>query len=162
MMTKKEIMVVVTAIIENTEGDILLIKRSPNSEDLPEIWEDCGGRLKQGEIPEEGLRREIKEESGLVDIQIIKPLTIFQDFRNGIKQSQNELIGIAYWCTTKSNKITLSDEHADFQWINPKLAIDIVKHSAVKQYIQIQMEEKRLVKEIDLLAYDKERFKYDQ
>ncbi|MFW9922408.1 MAG: NUDIX domain-containing protein [Candidatus Thorarchaeota archaeon] len=161
-MVRNEIMVVVTAIIENQNEDILLIKRSPESEDLPNAWEDCGGRLKQAEIPEEGLRREIKEELGLDDIEIIKPLTIFHDFRNGRKNPLNELIGIAYWCKTQSIDIILSEEHTEYQWVKPGQAIDIVSHPAVKQYIQIQMEEKQLAKEIDLLAYEKERLKFDQ
>jgi len=49
-------MVAVTAIIENDAGEILLIKRRPEAE-FPNCWEDVGGRLKQSESPEEGLRR---------------------------------------------------------------------------------------------------------
>jgi len=43
--------------------------------------------------------------------------------------------------------------------VKPKQAIDIVDHPAVKQYIQIMLEEKSLAKEIDLLAFEKERLK---
>ncbi|NHJ86253.1 MAG: NUDIX domain-containing protein [Asgard group archaeon] len=140
--TKATFIVAVTAIIENLDGNILLIKRNPRSE-YPNCWEDVGGRLKQSELPEEGLLREIKEETGLVDIEIIKPLTTFHVYRNNVKTSDNELIGIAYWSRTKSHKISLSSEHTNFQWVKPEEALEITDHPALKEYLHIFLAEKQ-------------------
>ncbi|MHA1442792.1 MAG: NUDIX domain-containing protein, partial [Candidatus Heimdallarchaeota archaeon] len=105
------------------------------------------------------LKREISEETGIFDIEIIKPLTVFHNYLGGVKTAEKEFIGISYWCTTKTTDVTISDEHIDYQWVKPKQAVEIVDHPAVKQYIQIMLEEKQIAKEIDLLAYEKERLK---
>ena len=140
-MSKPQFSIAVTAIIENERNEILLIKRNPNSE-YPNYWEDVGGRLKQSEIPEDGLRREIKEETGLSEIKIVKPLTIFHTFRNGIRKAENELIGIAYWCKTKATEVKISDEHTEFKWLPVEEAIKLTEHPALKKYIQIYLQEK--------------------
>jgi len=159
-MSRNTIQIVVAALIENPQGEVLLIKRNSKGTS-PNFWEDAGGRLQQSEKPEDGLLREIEEETGIRDIEIIKPLTVFHAFRGGVKKKENEFVGFAYWCKTKTTEVRLSDEHTDYQWANPKQAIEIVDHHAVKQYIKIMLEEKRLAKEIDLLAYEKERLKND-
>ena len=157
-MSRNTLQIVVAGLIENPQGEVLLIKRR-NKGTSPNYWEDPGGRLHQSEKPEDGLKREISEETGIFDIEIIKPLTVFHNYFHRVKTNENEFIGISYWCKTKTTGVKLSDEHTDFQWVVPKDAIDIVDHPAVKQYIKIMLEEKRLAKEIDLLAYEKERLK---
>lgn len=157
-MTRNTIQIVVAGLIENPQGEVLLIKRN-NRGTSPEYWEDAGGHLQQSEKPEDGLKREIAEETGIFDIEIIKPLTVFHNYFGGVKTAEKEFVGISYWCKTKTTEVTLSNEHTAYQWVNPKQAIDIVNHPAVKQYIQIMLKEKHLAKEIDLLAYEKERLK---
>ena len=56
--------------------------------EFPDSWEDIGGRLGPSESPEEGLRREIFEETGIKDIEIIKPLTMFHVFRHNEKKAE--------------------------------------------------------------------------
>ena len=146
-MNTANFMVVVTAIIEKENGKMLLIKRSPKSE-LPNCWEDVGGRLKQSEHPEEGLRREIKEETGIKDIEIVKPLTTFHAFRKGIKKKENEIIGIAYWCKTRTSEVTLSDEHIDYQWIFPEDAMNITGHPILRNYLKIYLAEKKKLEKV--------------
>lgn len=155
-MSRNTLQIVVAGLIENQQGDVLLIQRNKKGTS-PNYWEDAGGRLHQSEKPEDGLKREISEETGINDIEIIKPLTIFHNYLGGVKTAEKEFVGISYWCKTKINEVTLSDEHIAYQWVKPEQAIDIVDHPAVKQYIKIMLEEKQLAKEIDLLAYEKER-----
>lgn len=52
---------VVGAIIENDKNEIFCALRSPNMT-LPNYWEFPGGKIEEGESPEEALTREIKEE----------------------------------------------------------------------------------------------------
>jgi len=154
--TKSKVMVAVAAIIENPDDEILLIKRSSDSEEYSNYWEDVGGRLKQAEAPEDGFRREIREETGLEDIEIIKPLTVFHVFRKGIKTAKNELIGISYWCKTKTTEVILSNEHCDYRWVTPKEAIDLTEHPALKNYIRIQMAEKALAQKVNQIIDSKD------
>lgn len=151
-MSFPKVMVAVAAIIENNKGEILLIKRSPSIIEYPNYWEDVGGRLKQSESPEDGLRREIREETGITDIEIIKPLTMFHVFRKGIKKPENELVGISYWCKTNSKKITLSHEHSDYKWLSPCKAFDLTEHPALKSYIQIYIDERNLKEKVQFIS----------
>ena len=57
----KKTIKVVGAIIQNERNEILCALRS-NAMSLPNLWEFPGGKIEEGEQPEETLRREIQEE----------------------------------------------------------------------------------------------------
>ena len=76
-----------------------------------------GGRLNLDESPKSGLKREIKEETGL-DVDIIRLVHATDIFKN----EQMRLIGLCYLCRPKSTKIKLSEEHSTFEWIDIKTA----------------------------------------
>jgi 8-oxo-dGTP diphosphatase len=140
--TKQEgkFMVAVGAMIEHDlSGKILLLKRSETADYLPSIWEDMGGRIKQFEEPEEALRREVKEETGL-EIVILKPLAVFHDYR-GERIAENELLIITYWCKAQSDQIILSEEHSAYQWVSPEEALELAEHPGVKRDIQALIDE---------------------
>lgn len=128
-------MVAVGAMIEHEpSGKILLAKRVDTADYLPGIWEDIGGRIKQFEEPEDALRREVREETGL-DIEILKPLAIFHDYR-GERGAENELLIITYWCKARSNQVVLSNEHSAYQWVSPQEGLELAEHIGVKRDIQ--------------------------
>ena len=54
---------VVGAVIENAQQEILCALRSENMS-LPNVWEFPGGKIEEGEQPEETIIREINEELG--------------------------------------------------------------------------------------------------
>jgi 8-oxo-dGTP diphosphatase len=148
-MTESKVLIVVAAIIENERREILLIKRSPDKTN-PNCWEDVGGKLEPNEIPEIGLVREIAEETGITDVAIIKPLTIFQDFLENDRRADNELIGIAYWCSTTTTTVKLSSEHSDYQWVSPEKAMKLTDHPALRNYLPIYLQEKAKQERVDL------------
>ena len=51
--------VAVKAVIKNNEGKYLIVRQDDR-------WQAVGGRLEKGEKLEEGLRREIEEETGII------------------------------------------------------------------------------------------------
>lgn len=100
------------AIILNDKNEILLTKRSLKDDFMPGYWELAGGGIDYGETPQEGLRREIKEECGL-EIEIVKPIAANTYF---IKDLQR--IEITFLCKAKTPiNIKLSSEHTEYKWL---------------------------------------------
>jgi len=130
------------AIIENTKtGKILLLKRSEEKDFSGGIWEYITGRMNQFEEPEDGLRREIREEAG-IEVEIVKPVSIFHIFR-GEKIAENELVGIMYWCKADTEEIKLSEEHTDFQWVSAKEALAMMEKPGMKKDIEAFIRERK-------------------
>jgi len=102
-LDQNDVDIVAKVIISDNKGLILLLKRSDGRND----WDLPGGHLKMDEKPEEGARRETKEETNL-DISGIKPL----------KTHKNTHF---FQCEPPEGDISLQkEEHIDFKWVNPK------------------------------------------
>lgn len=102
--------VIVKGIIINNKR-ILTLKRASIEEFAPNRWEFPGGKLEDGEGIEEGLLREIREETGL-ECKIIRILYA-SDFTT--KHTGDSKI-LAYLCSTDTYEVTLSHEHDDYKW----------------------------------------------
>jgi ADP-ribose pyrophosphatase YjhB (NUDIX family) len=93
----------VAAVITDDQGRALLIQRRDNGH-----WEPPGGVLELGETIEEGLRREIREETGL-DIEP-GPLTgVYKNMVRGI-------VALVFRCAVVGGHLTATDETAAFRW----------------------------------------------
>ncbi len=136
------------AIIEHSRsGKILLLHRNPSIDFASDQWDDVGGRMRQFETPEETLRREVKEETGINNVKIVKPIEASYYFR-GVKIADNEMIVITYWCKTTSDKIILSTEHDDYRWVFPEEALSLIEDPPLKISLQRFIEEKSILSKI--------------
>ena len=53
-------------VVRHIDGDFLLMRRAPEKEHYPNIWEiGAGGSVVQGETASESARRELEEETGI-------------------------------------------------------------------------------------------------
>ena len=77
----------------------------------------CGGRLEVGEAFLDGLKREAKEEVGLV-IEPIKPLYV-GEWRPIIRGIPHQIIAIFMICRASSLVVKLGPEHNAYAWIEP-------------------------------------------
>jgi 8-oxo-dGTP diphosphatase len=98
-----------SAFIINEER-VLLVKRSKTEDPFPEHWELPGGKLEFGEIPEIGLKREVKEEVG-IEVKIKNPYSVFSYIHN-----EKHYVDIQFFCCALSNTIKLSHEHTEYLW----------------------------------------------
>lgn len=101
--------------IVRRDGKILVLKRSTTDDHLPDVWETPGGGVDQEENPQEALRREILEETGLA-VTIGKPFNVFT-FR---KDTGEFKVGITFLCEYAGGEVKLSGEHSEYRFIDPK------------------------------------------
>ncbi|GAA2474045.1 NUDIX hydrolase [Terrabacter carboxydivorans] len=94
---------VAAAIFDDSGENVLLIKRRDNGE-----WEPPGGVLELDETIEEGLRREVREESG-VEVEV-GPLTgVYKNMKRGI-------VALVFRCDAMSPPVLATDESLAVQW----------------------------------------------
>lgn len=108
--------VAVGGAIFNSQSEVLLVRRIANDEFMPGVWEFPGGGTDFGEKPDEGLRREVKEECGLA-IKVGQPIMVADYYleRNNEKVQRVEII---FNCLLVGDhtKVVLSNEHDQFVW----------------------------------------------
>jgi 8-oxo-dGTP diphosphatase len=99
-------------LIRDSNGCFLVLKRSLNSKGNPGKWDFPGGKVDPGEILDQGIIREVFEETGL-SVSITRVM--------GAGESEAPEFKVAYLFmegAVLSGKIILSDEHIDFCWVD--------------------------------------------
>jgi mutator protein MutT len=104
---------VAVAFIIEKDGSVLVLRRSPNKDHAPGEWETGSGRVEAGETPEDAVKREVREETGL-QIEIVGPIDTFHFYRGA---SREETIGITFWCRYISGELSMCEEHDRAEWV---------------------------------------------
>lgn len=94
------------------DKNLLILKRRSDNVQKPNIWELPGGRLKTGEDPREGLKRETREETGL-NIEVLQPINV----RHFVRDDKQTITLLIFLCKASSSDIKISEEHCEFDWI---------------------------------------------
>ena len=103
----------VAGIVFNEDGQILVVKRRDNGE-----WQPPGGVLELNETIEDGLRREILEETGLE--VAVGPITgVYKNIKLGV-------IAIVAKCMKPVGELRTGDETVEIRWIRPTEASELV------------------------------------
>lgn len=101
-------------VLENSKNELLLLKRSTNTEFGPGLWGFPAGHIEENENPQECALRELDEEIGTTHrIKLIRNLEPVRDsFYGGVYEIY---IFHFRWI---SGDIVLNHEHTDFAWVN--------------------------------------------
>jgi len=91
------------AVLVNDEDKILILKSSDLNVKHAGEWDLPGGHIHEGEGDIEGLKREVKEETGL---DIASPEMVLDDGRKKYYKSREY-----------SGTIEISDEHTEYRWV---------------------------------------------
>lgn len=115
-MTENARVLLVTRGIVLKEDKVLLVKRAPDDRHNPDLWEFPGGKVDAGETVQEGLVREVFEETGLT----VEPSSPFVYVENEIIQSYRyyDKLYLALFHAVRplSGDFKISTEHALFVW----------------------------------------------
>lgn len=101
-------------------GRVLILRESPKDVDRTNVgrYDVAGGRLTPGQRFDQSLRREIGEETGLA-VRIGRPFFV-SEWRPVVRGEPWQIVGTFFECFSDTDRVVLSNEHDDFQWIDPK------------------------------------------
>ncbi|MFA4946172.1 MAG: NUDIX domain-containing protein [Candidatus Micrarchaeia archaeon] len=91
---------------------VLLIKRNQDDEHCPGLWEIPGGRLEEGENPFDGLKREVREETGL-ETRVGAPLQVHHFTRD----DGQSITMIVFACSLEGGVLACGGEHSQCEWV---------------------------------------------
>ncbi|MEQ9447016.1 MAG: 8-oxo-dGTP diphosphatase MutT [Rhodospirillaceae bacterium] len=109
-----KVVTVVAAALMNERDEILLTQR-PQGKAMAGLWEFPGGKLEDGETPEQALSRELKEELGLT----LKPDTFTPYTFVSHSYDSFHLLMPLYICRQWTGDITPQEKQA-FAWVAAK------------------------------------------
>lgn len=103
---------------------ILFLQRADGETSNPGFWEFPGGKSDHGESLEEGLIREVMEETGLIITDVGNRTIIQSKILTQETCTRSEYIGhlhitVTYLINTHKGKITLSEEHQKWAYLTP-------------------------------------------
>jgi 8-oxo-dGTP diphosphatase len=111
MDVPKPFALVVKAVIFDDQNHCLLVRRSAANHNFVGRWEWPGGKLDPGEDFAAGLRREVREESGLeIELTHLAGATQFE-------MPAANVILLCLNARPLSTAVRLSVEHDDFAWM---------------------------------------------
>lgn len=97
---------------ENFEINYLILNYSYGHWDFPK------GNIESGETEIETIKREVMEETGIVDIKLIEGFRQQISYKYRKKSKLVNKTVIYYLAETISDKVVLSFEHVNFAWLN--------------------------------------------
>jgi 8-oxo-dGTP diphosphatase len=96
----------VAAAVVDDDGRVLATRRADNDQ-----WEPPGGVLELEETVEDGVRREVLEETGLV-VEVERLTGVYKNMTRGI-------VALVFRCRVAGGALGLSDEVRECRWLTP-------------------------------------------
>ncbi|MDO9045317.1 MAG: NUDIX domain-containing protein [Methanobacteriaceae archaeon] len=131
-MTNKPFGLVVRAIIKDSDNNILILKRAPDSRSNPCCWELPGGKVESGESFDNAMIREITEETNL-DISLNRAVGIAQQDLPHIHS-----VHVIMTVEVNSGDLKISAEHTEFKWA----ILEEIKSLNLSNWFESFLEEK--------------------
>lgn len=127
---------VVAALCQDGTGAVLLSKRRPDQA-MPNLWELPGGKIEPDELPEEALRRELREELA-VEAEIGAIYEVI-----GHRYPEFDLLMLVYAC--RLDRPPMAREVAEVRWVPPEKLLELSILPADLPLIERLMREHRPV-----------------
>ena len=134
----KQIFVAVGAVIEDSEGRILLVRHKPERKGFwMGKWICPGGRLRFGESIEAGIKREVKEETNL-EIELKKPLMPFERIVREGETTELHVIYLDYTARAVGGELRAGSDVGE--------AIFVDRHKLHKMWSELHEDTQKLMK----------------
>ncbi len=127
----KKIGVSQKAILFNENEKLLTIRRTETAPTRPLHWDLPGGELNFGEDAQEGILREIREETGL-EVQDLKVMDII----SRLNDKGEFWVTICYTARPTTADVVLSHEHDDFKWVTTDEFQQLQASSRNKKFVE--------------------------
>lgn len=99
------------------------------------LWGIPGGKIKFGEVAEDALRREIKEETNL-EISHIQFVLVQDCVQSKEFYRDAHFVLLNYTCRTNSNEVLLNDEAEAYKWLEIPEALQLPLNSPTRILIE--------------------------
>jgi ADP-ribose pyrophosphatase YjhB (NUDIX family) len=129
-----------SAVVTNSEGKILLQRRSDNS-----LWALPGGTMEIGESIRETTVREVKEETGL-SVVIENLVGIYSNPKHVIAFSDGEVrqeFSICFTCKIVGGELRVSEESSEVSFFTPEEIEQLPVHESVRLRISHYLEQSK-------------------
>jgi 8-oxo-dGTP diphosphatase len=110
-----QLRVIVSAVIE--KDDKVLMGLKENLAPYPNTWHIPGGGLDIAETLDDGVRREVREETG-VEIRGLRRLPFFEDFTKGQDGEIVHYIFLVYLANYESGELLSKSDLQELKWID--------------------------------------------
>src|SRR3954471_11133749 len=101
----------VAGVVIDEAGRVLVVQRRDNGR-----WEAPGGILERDETFEEGVAREVAEETG-ISVEVERLTGVYKNMARGI-------VALVYRCRPLAGSAQATNEALDVQWISPELVTE--------------------------------------
>lgn len=128
--------VAVGGIVENEQGEILLVKTHHGG------WVFPGGQVEVGENIIEALIREVKEESG-IDIEVTNMIGVFSNtgtykWYDGVTDVPTKVM-FDFVCKPIGGELTTSEETSEVCWIEKDRVLDFISKEAIRTRFKVYL-----------------------
>lgn len=121
-------------VVCNKQGQVVVVNQNGTSWSLPK------GHLEGWENPLQAAIREIEEECGITEVQLIKELGQYQRYRIGLNgnDDHSELKTIIMFLFSTSEKdLNPSDpQNPEAKWVDKNQVADLLTHPKDKEFFQ--------------------------
>ncbi|WP_225943749.1 NUDIX hydrolase [Nocardiopsis terrae] len=123
----------VAGAVIREDGRMLVIKRRDNGN-----WEPPGGVLELDETPEEGVVREVLEETG-IHVEVEQLTGVYKNMTRGI-------VALVFRCKPSSGVEIITSESTAIEWITPDQAADRMTESYAIRLLDAEIDNKTHVR----------------
>lgn len=122
-------------VVLDADGNVVVVNTNGDSWSLPK------GHIEEGESAETAAMREIAEESGITDLELVRELGTYRRYRIGRGGKGNDvtnqkIIAMFLFRTTQHQLAPRDPMHPEARWVSAERVADLLTHPKDKAFFQ--------------------------